>query len=694
MNHESVKRVATFLIMCAGAPFVCGGCSGPKVGTAPAIVSPAKAVAPTKHAGPHQAPRSYEDMLLSLIDLQALAQPPTPGVTCKQFSSYDRKSKIVDGKKVDWGANADHGKYLRTEGTAHVMADMDGPGCLVRIWSANPMGTLKIYLDGNPTPVLAKPFLGLTTGKVPPFAEPIVGRRSMGANLYLPIPYQKHCKVVVDHIKQPARMYYTVDYWTYTPNTRVPTWSMDLLNKHMDTYKQVCSVLSDPSKGPANLPEPQRLTAKLGPGNKHVVRLPAGPAALRSLKVKASAKDLEHALREVAFSICFDGAAKAQVWAPLGDFFGTAPGINPYKGLPLGMTEDGWTYCYWHMPYRKSAVVEFHNEGKQDVALEVQFVADRCGAAKDLLYFHAGWRRDNPNTTFDWPFLECKGRGRYVGVGMYIFNPVRRWWGEGDEKVWVDGEKFPSWYGTGSEDYFGYAWCCNKPFFHACHNQPRCDGPGNQNHTSVNRFHVIDNIPFCRSFDMTIENYGKDKDYSCTTYWYADSSSTDFFEPVPVAQRGIAPKAVSKAPKRIKGAIEGEGLKIVAKQTTGPCDPQDMEGFGPHWSGNSHLWFRPSADGQWVELELPVAKTGKFKVVVYGTKARDYGIVQYSLGAQKLGKPIDAYNDGVIPTKRIELDVVELKQGKVRLKMEVIGKNAKSVGFMAGLDCVVLEPAK
>jgi hypothetical protein len=634
-------------------------------------------------------------MLRGMIDLARLAQPPTPGVTCKQFSSYDRKSRIDEkGNQIDWRANSDHGNYLRTEGNTYVMADMKGPGCIVRIWSANPMGVLKIYLDGASEPALAKDFLALTTGKVRPFAEPIVGRRSRGANLYLPIPYQKQCKVVVENIKEPKRMYYLIDYWTYRPEVEVPTWSMDLLNAHMDTYKAVCSVLSHPTDGPADLPKIAHRRFTLASGSKVQVRGQPGPAAIRVLKVRASSRDLTRALREVALAIRFNGADKAQVWAPLGDFFGTAPGVNPYRGLPMGMTKDGWMYCYWFMPYRSSAVVEFHNEGQQEVTLEVQFASSHVVNAVDLLTFHAGWRRSNPNTTFDWPLLECTGRGRYVGVAMSIFNPVRSWWGEGDEKVWVDGEAFPSWYGTGSEDYFGYAWCCNEPFFHAYHNQPRCDGPGNQNHSSVNRFHIIDSIPFQKTFKMTIENYGRDKDYSCTTYWYAASGSKDFFGPAPVGKRGVAAKVVAKAPMRIRGAVEGEALKIVAKQTTGLCDLQEMEQFGRHWSGNRHMWFRPAAAGEWVAFELPVARAGRYKVVVYGTKAGDYGIVQYWLDGAKVGKPIDAFNDGVVPTKRVELGVVELKQGKARLKMEVTGKNAKSTGFMAGLDCVVLEPVR
>ena len=55
--------------------------------------------------------------------------------------------------------------------------------------------------------------------------------------------------------------------------------------------------------------------------------------------------------------------------------------------------------------------------------------------------------------------LKTEGRGRFLGVMLHVWNPRGGWWGEGDEKFFVDGEKFPSTIGTGSEDYFGYAWC-------------------------------------------------------------------------------------------------------------------------------------------------------------------------------------------------------------------------------------------
>ena len=64
----------------------------------------------------------------------------------------------------------------------------------------------------------------------------------------------------------------------------------------------------------------------------------------------------------------------------------------------------------------------------------------------------------------DWIMLRTEGRGRFCGVSLHVWNPRGGWWGEGDEKFFVDGEKFPSTFGTGSEDYFGYAWGCPSLF--------------------------------------------------------------------------------------------------------------------------------------------------------------------------------------------------------------------------------------
>lgn len=635
------------------------------------------------------AARPYRDFLRDVTDLERLARPPEPGVTCRQFSSYDRASVVDEqGNLVRWDANADAGNFLRQDPEGAVLAEMDGPGCIVRIWSANPKGTLKVYIDGDDTPTFEADFAKLTAGQVPGVPEPIVGMHSSGANCFLPMPYQTKCKVVV---QDPGSLYYHVDYRTY-PGGRVQPFHWPLSAGEQRDVAALAARLAKPEQAvPGRRAGVDTGQGTLDPGASIDLFDRAGPGAIVRLTLTADlpadVRAARQALRGLLLTGTFDGAAKPQIWAPAGDFFGTGPGANQYRGLPCGCTPDGF-YSNWYMPYGKHATLTLKNDGPEPVTLSWQ--VERAALPRgwrNLMYFHARWRREAPNTTFDWPLLEATGPGRLVGVALAVWNPDRGWWGEGDEKVWVDGEKFPSWFGTGSEDYFGYAWCNPALFSHALHAQPLCEGPGNGGYTSVNRWHIADNIPWQQSYRMTIENYGRDKDYACVTYWYAPAAATDFFEPDTAESRLTYHEPTP--PFKIEGAIEGETMQIVGRQLEGEVGPQVLSSFGGKWSDETHLWLRPSGPG-WVDLALPVKEAGEREVVVYLTKAIDYGIVQVSLSGQAAGPPIDCFHDGVVPTGPISLGRHQLAPGAV-LRIAVTGKNEQAVGYMAGLDCVVLK---
>jgi hypothetical protein len=361
--------------------------------------------------------------------------------------------------------------------------------------------------------------------------------------------------------------------------------------------------------------------------------------------------------------------------------------------------------AWWTMPFEKSAKFELLNLGKQSVEVTLYPTFDPHHWTDRSMHFHAKWRTATLHTRpfRDWTYCDIKGKGIFVGDMLSLVNPVRAWWGEGDEKIYVDGEKFPSWFGTGSEDYYGYAWSDPKPFQHPYHNQTLCDGPGNRGRTSVNRFHILDDIPFEKSFRFDMEFWhwtpNVDVPYTATSYWYARPGATDdFHEPDAKALQTLPAAPPPAQSFRIKGALEGEKLKIVGKSSDFDLDPQDMTPFAEGtWSGASHLWARPSKAGEWADLELPVATEGRYHVVAYLTKARDYGVVQFHLDGEPLGKPIDCFNpDSVVATGPIDLGVVEFKPSKATLRVEVVGTNPKSDGlrYMWGLDCVVLKPAE
>jgi hypothetical protein len=151
-------------------------------------------------------------------------------------------------------------------------------------------------------------------------------------------------------------------------------------------------------------------------------------------------------------------------------------------------------------------------------------------------------------------------------------------------------------------------------------------------------------------------------------------------------------------PFQAPGAVEGEGLKVLAKSGDFPINPQDMTPFlVGRWSGNSQLFARPPGRGAWADLELPAPADGRYRVGVYLTRSWDYGVVQFHINGASAGAPVDGFHaDTVVSTGPVDLGEVALRRGANTLRVEVVGTNPKSAAphYSWGLDCVVLQPAR
>jgi hypothetical protein len=647
---------------------------------------------------------TYVDLVKRLTDLERLATLPTPGEQCAQWSSYDRASKYDEatGKYVRWDANGDGGGIIRKEGNQSVFAEMEGPGCIWRIWSAAPrQGHVKIYLDGAAEPALDLSFAGYFDRKNEPFTRSaLVHNTATGWNNYTPIPYQKSCKIVADN---GWGDYFHFNYATYPKDTQVPTFKRELTPEESAALDEANKILTQGGSDPAGKRAAETTVSKevtLAPGQSASVATLEGERAITGLRVKLDlppSPEDRTILRELALSIRWDGETSPSVWSPLGDFFGTAAGANAYRSLPLGLTKDGSWYCHWYMPFGKSAVLELANDGKE--ARKVTFEITHAPLTQPLerfARFHAKWHRDafppaEPERAIDWTMVKTTGAGRFCGVMLHIWNPKGGWWGEGDEKFFVDGEKFPSTIGTGSEDYFGYAWGNPGLFQNAYHNQTIA--MNNKGHISVNRWHLTDNVPFQKSFEGCIEKYFPNRRpclFASTVYWYLAAGGQDPYQPVPMSER--AGYWSDLAPGAIKGALEGERMKVLSK-TGGTTQEQNLSDHAGPWSGETHLWWTGAKPGDKLELAVPVANAGKYKLTAQLTKARDYGIVQLSLDGQKLGQPIDLFNPDVVPTGVLALGTQDLTAGEHKLTVEITGANERAVkAYMFGLDYVKLEP--
>ena len=298
--------------------------------------------------------------------------------------------------------------------------------------------------------------------------------------------------------------------------------------------------------------------------------------------------------------------------------------------------------------------------------------------------------------------MTLKGRSVYVGDTLSLFNPIPTWFGEGDEKIWIDGESFPSHLGTGTEDHYGYSYAPRRVIQTPFANQVRVDQEMTQGHNVLTRARNLDGIPFRNSlkFDMELMAWAPTTlIYAATTYWYAFSGLASNVEPQPTEAANPVPTLAdtqSARLRRIHGAIDCETLKKLAKSEGVPAESQDMGHWDRNqWSQGTHLVVKPTQVGQFVELEVPVpgSDAQARRLTVYLTNAPDFGILKFTVNGNVAEKTIDSWADQVQPADPVAGGAFTPEEGRFRVRIEVTGANFKSIGpkIFFGLDCFALE---
>lgn len=662
---------------------------------------------------------SLDTLLHEMLDRESLLSDPGE-FTCRQFSSFDRAAKSPE---ENWFANADTAQFLRTEErngrTEWVLMDVQGPGAVVRWWITAPhyKNRLYIYVDGASEPTFAGKVDELVGGAF--FCgAPLSQETARGRNLYLPIPYAKSLKVTCDMMPEQQNLYFQINYRTYAPGKKVESLTPETLLAAKEKIRQSNEALG---KLPV-LDDTFRKTLQIAPGECAAVQNFTQGAEIRRFTVGFPAKILDgeeiadgtdalaqyraEVLRTLILEILFDG--KLTVQCPLGDFFGSGVGVNPYRTFWTEVHEDGTMSAFWPMPFRKSAEVRIRNVGKHAVSLTCSGSAAPLSekiancSEDDFLYFHANWRQERMIETLggrgtcDWNYAQLEGRGIFVGDVLSVVNRVPQWWGEGDEKIYVDGEMFPSHFGTGTEDYYGYAWCMPKWFESPWRAQPRAEGPANFGNTTNIRFRSLDRIPFTRSFrfDMEVWHWTSTKvDYAASVFWYGTRDAKILgADPAKLYAEAASPVSY-KTPFQ----MEVCGFHF-AKTPNGQAAVQGMRPFpNGKWVRDEQLWWHNGKPGD--ELELCVTIPKNARMVKLGlTQACDYGIFEFFADGKRLGGLWDACNpipgsDGVI-RKTLELPIPEeLADGKEhRFVIHLVGKSRLSIGTMFGMDSMEFLP--
>lgn len=242
------------------------------------------------------------------------------------------------------------------------------------------------------------------------------------------------------------------------------------------------------------------------------------------------------------------------VEAPISAFFGCAYDENfkdcdgNYIVLNSAkiLTAPGRGFnSYWEMPFAKHCRITMENRGKKEETLYYMISGWYGEIPQDAGYFHAAYRQEHPvmkgraYTIID----GIEGRGCFAGVTLATgMNGNNTCWVEGEAKMYIDDDQYPSMNYTGTEDYFcgsygfgndiilnryqTFSGMYTGLFSIMGDNREFYNG---QQRFLLYRFHEKDPVYFSKNFKMTIDNLGwtgpRYDDYTSVAYWYLEKPS-------------------------------------------------------------------------------------------------------------------------------------------------------------------------
>ncbi len=376
------------------------------------------------------------------------------------------------------------------------------------------------------------------------------------------------------------------------------------------------------------------------PGETIVIADLEGPGIIKHIW-NTSASLNPFSTRALVIRIYWDNSDKPSVEVPLGDFFGLGHGATKdFQSFPVSISSHGRSRtCFWRMPFKKHAKITITNEMDGFGLACFYYYVDweKVDALEeDVLYFHARYNQQTPAKSGDHIILNTTGKGNYVGT-VYSAQQVQTgWFGEGDDRFYIDGEETPSIQGTGTEDYFGDAWGFRE-FSGQFQGVSLYEGPVTGDRITAYRWHILDPIRFQESLKFSIEHRGSkfnekgDKTSSSSeradwissvAFWY-QTPITFSDTKLPAANKRIAPYQILIAStlkmKASPNKVEKEILAV---------------NFSPE-----------TPDGE-IEFEFKVKESGSYKVSAVLFDGVFGGMYQVFIDDQPVGPVLDMNSKG------------------------------------------------
>ncbi len=638
--------------------------------------------------------RADDEWVLGIDELYRLDRLPRlrRSIEMGSVSSYDRSGGNNDGFS---GAYS----FVRKEPGGLVLADLEGPGIIYRFWTPTPTDdVVEFYIDGEEKPRIAVPFREIFLGKHEPFVAPLVGYGAGGFFSYVPIQYEKSCKVLV---RAERVQFYQINWARYPGDAPIRSFDPQLSSDYLERREKARRLFASAGQkftpfaaAPGQVLRETNTRVAVGPGGTSTVfQQSEGGGRIVGLRL-SPASALAGKDRGLVLEAYWDGDDKPAIRCPAGDFFGYAWGAPAMRSLFIGTAGES-AYCYFPMPFDNSARVVLRSTRKTFVELEAEIVLSSVARAKDEGRFYALWRRENPTTKgVPFTFVDTRGTGHLVGCiqqsqGLVSGNTL---YFEGDDQTTIDGKLVV--HGTGSEDFYNGGWYDVPGRWEARKSFPLSGCLAYQKHlgrTGGYRLMLGDAYAYRESILQTIEHAPTENstlnDYCGVTFLYSRERPTCDISLPPPADRAVVDlrrvvfavwwnvpvRAFSFSNAslvRKDESLADKSVRSLSFQSTGK----------EAWYGQPFISF---------ECELPVA--GKYRVGIVGVKGPAQGRVQLFVDEAPVGEVADLWAAAREKSPEIPLATLDLDEGANALLFKVTGKNERSTGAAFDLIEIICE---
>lgn len=438
----------------------------------------------------------------------------------------------------------------------------------------------------------------------------------------------------------------------------------------------------------------------LGSGQSLVMADIKGAGTIKRIYLKVDSNDPTH-LRSMVLRFYWDDSKYASVDCPLGDFFALGHGrYYTVKSVPFVTGNQRGMTCYFPMPFGKRAQMVLVNEGTgtiNRIFYQIDYEYGRPKGESQCGYFHAFYnQRVLSAGDVNYMVLHAEGHGKYVGMVLSCVLGEDGWFGEGDERIYVNENEVPLVQGTGLDDLFGSAWGFepgyNGPYF----GTPVAGDLTRGSEFVGYRFYLRDPVSFRKSIDVYLEHVGerfsggrklgdslsRSDEYYSVAYLYLNKPMANFAR-MPLIHDRIAGD--------LRYRVEAELLSL---------GPRGADKTTPKvLCGVTAMTFEPESTGKSVEFSANIVNTGWYEVSGRFILSSRHGVYSVSINDDLLNDDLDFYkNEGGIGrhhvqrSESIRMGRIRLVNGFHKISFKALEPNEDSEGMHFGLDSLTFRP--